>query len=383
MDSSTKKKLSCLMFIPSMGNGGAERVIATLANVLSEKDYNITIITITSSESFYKLNKSVEIIGMGNFIERKNKLNKYGSLIKSAIQSYLFFNRVIREKKPDIVLSFLTDTNIISLLSKPFHKTTPFIVSERAEPNVRNPFYRFLTKFLYPTADILVCQSNKVAEFFPEYSQKKIKVISNPINEESIPKGLPTERKKVIVGVGRLFPQKNFDLLIDSFYILQNDFPEHKLEIYGEGYLRKQLENKINKMGLNEKVFLKGIKKDVMKHISDAELFVMSSNFEGFPNALVEAMASGLPVISTDFSTGVARDLVKAENGIIVPVEDKKAMYEAMHKILSSFELRNLMSDNNRGIIDVLSTNKIVDKWIEAFNEALTNKPNMERDVNE
>lgn len=375
-----KHKIKCIMFIPSMGNGGAERVMATIANSLSEREYDITIVTLTLSTSFYKLNDSVKIINLGNTINRNNKLKEFITLFRSAINSFFSLNKIIKQKRPDVILSFLTHTNIFVLLSRPFNRKVPIIISERAEPNERNILYKILTKFLYPTADSLVCQSVKVSEFFPRYSQKKIRVIPNPINEESIPKNIPTQKRKSIVGVGRLFPQKNFNLLIDSFQMIQHKYPEHILEIYGEGYLRQELENKIFEMGLQEKVFLRGIKKNVMQHISDAELFVMSSDFEGFPNALVEAMATGLPVISTDFSTGVAKEIIKSENGLIVPVGDKKRLALAITEILSNPEKQLEMQKENRKILSQLNQEVIVQEWHSLFIEHISKYKTIMRD---
>lgn len=317
-----KKKI--LMFIPSMGSGGAERVIATLANELTIRDYKITILTLTSSESFYPLKTKVNIESAGYTINRKNKLIKNIDMLYYGLKSLVFFRRYILKNQPDIILSFLTHTNIISLIHHIFNNRIPLIISERADPKERSLMIRIITKYLYQFADVLVCQGSKVTKFFPKKMQHKIKIIPNPIDKNSIVSEVPTKRRKAIVGIGRLFPQKNFSLLIESFYKIKDEFPEYVLEIYGEGYLREELQEKINRLKLNNRVFLMGKKRNVMKFVYDAELFVLSSDFEGFPNALIEAMANGLPVISTDFSTGIARELINNENGIVVPVGDKR-----------------------------------------------------------
>ena len=354
-----------------MGNGGAERVMATLANGLIEKDYEVLILTLTTNESFYKLNNKVRIIGSNYQISKDNKLKRWLDMVTNGLKSLNFFRKTVKSWQPNVTVSFLTHTNIIALLVKLIHPKLKLIVSERAEPRERGKITQFIIKKLYPKANIIICQSKLVSKFFTEGQDANIRVIENPVNEDSIPDALPNIHRKVIVGVGRLFPQKNFDLLIDSFNDISNDFPEHKLEIYGEGFLREKLQNKIFSYGLSDRVSLMGVKHNVMKEVCDSELFVLSSDFEGFPNALVEAMASGLPVISTDFSTGVARDLIGQENGIIIPIRDQLALTKAMRTILSSDKLRIEMSKNNSELREKLSVDKILNKWIKVFEESL------------
>jgi GalNAc-alpha-(1->4)-GalNAc-alpha-(1->3)-diNAcBac-PP-undecaprenol alpha-1,4-N-acetyl-D-galactosaminyltransferase len=356
-----------LFIIPRMGNGGAERVMATLANELSNRDNEVLILSLTTNESFYDLNDSVQIIGAGYEVSRKNKIIRSINMIVNGIKGLFYIRRTIKEWNPNTVVSFLTHTNILSLITKIFYPGMKLIVSERCDPWERSLPIRVITKYLYPLADGIVCQSEVVSEFFPKYSRNKIRVIKNPINVESISNRNFTEKRKAIISVGRLFEQKNFALLIDSFNDIKDEFPEHILEIYGEGHLREQLQNQIKNLGLVNRVFLKGVKNNVMKFVSDSEIFVMSSNYEGFPNALIEAMASGMPVVSTDFSTGVARDLIKKDNGIVVPVGDRDSMRKAIRTILSDKELQKRMSVENRKIKNTLSVEMVLNNWIELF----------------
>jgi glycosyltransferase involved in cell wall biosynthesis len=355
-----------------MGNGGAERVMSTLANELSSENNEVLILSLTTSDSFYKLNEKVKMVGANYIISRDSKILRRIDMLVNGIKGIFFVRSLVKEWKPDIVISFLTHTNILSIITKFSYKNMKLIVSERCDPLERSLTLRLLTKYLYPFADGIVCQSKVVAEFFPQTAQKNIKIIQNPINYESVSNKEFSIKRKVIVGVGRLFEQKNFELLIDSFNDIKDDFPLHKLEIYGEGHLRNQLESQIERLDLCNRVFLRGVINNVMKHVSDSELFVLSSNFEGFPNALIEAMASGLPVISTDFSTGVARDLIKENNGIIVPVGDQESLTKAMRTILSSEELQKKMSIENRCLNNTLSVKLILDKWIELFVDVIS-----------
>jgi GalNAc-alpha-(1->4)-GalNAc-alpha-(1->3)-diNAcBac-PP-undecaprenol alpha-1,4-N-acetyl-D-galactosaminyltransferase len=161
--------------------------------------------------------------------------------------------------------------------------------------------------------------------------------------------------------------QKNFPLLIKSFAKVSGEYPEYVLDIYGEGERRVQLENLINELGMGRQIHLKGASKQVQKDIADAELFVMSSDFEGFPNVLLEAIAIGLPVISTDFATGIARELVGEENGIIVPVGNLEKMAAAIDAMLSNDEMRHRMGRNNKEKAKKYYTKEIIQQWNEAL----------------
>ena len=189
-----------------------------------------------------------------------------------------------------------------------------------------------------------MCQSSKVAEYFD--SNNTI-VIPNPIDNNILPEPYTGERRKVIVGVGRLMKQKNFANLIKAFSMLDSQFNEYTLEIYGEGSLHQELDDLINRLNLSHRVKLMGAKQNVLQLIKDASLFVMSSDYEGYPNALAEAMAIGLPVICTDFYSGTARELIGEKNGLLVPVGDSKAMAKAIERLLSDSQKREIMSKEN------------------------------------
>lgn len=357
------KNKKLMLFIPRMGNGGAERVMATIANYFVKQNNEVVLVTLTNTESFYELDERVTIVGANYQINKSNKAIRTINLLTNGFKSFFYFKKQVKLWKPDFVISFLTHTNLIASVTKLFNRNMNLIVSERAEPKERGTITRIATKYLYGKADFIVCQSNKVTKFFDWTEDEKLVVIENPLNLESLPMDKPEIRQKKIVGVGRLFEQKNFSLLIDSFSDIENKFPEYILEIYGEGHLRNTLQNQIEQLSLQHKIHLKGVKKNVMKEIYDSELFVMSSNFEGFPNALVEAMASGLPVISTDFSTGVARDLISKDNGIVVPVKDRKSLSKAMENVLSDSVDRKKMSNNNWELRDKLSPQVVMSKW--------------------
>ena len=184
-----------------------------------------------------------------------------------------------------------------------------------------------------------------------------------------------------MVGVGRLDGQKNFKMLISAFSKLPDPFSDFTLEIYGGGAREAELQAHIEALGLHDRARLMGVKKGVMHYISDVALYVMSSDFEGFPNALAEAMATGLPVISTDFSTGVAADLIGEKNGIVIPVGDEAALVEAMTKMLSDESRWEDMSRANRELLDTLSEARVMTLWNEVLSLSRGQETKEEKEV--
>lgn len=362
-----------LFLITGMVMGGAERVMATLANEFASKGNEVLILTLKDSYCAYRLDSRVKIKGVGGHVHSKHKWIRSMELVLCGIKSFFFYLNTLRNYKPDVVLSFLTFSNLLAVFVRQiFVRYIPVIISERCDPMQRGFFIRTICELIYPKADCLVCQSHTIGEYFYKRSKKvNIKVIPNPINEECIAHTVPSIRRNVIAAVGRLNKQKNYDLLIDSFYEMRNDMKDYKVEIYGQGPEYDRLKNKIKKLHLEDNIFLMGTKNNVMHSIYDAKLFVMTSDYEGFPNALTEAMASGLPVISTDFPTGIAREVIKeGVNGYVVPVKDKKELVRVMLHILNNPKLQETMSEENRKIIRILDNETIMEQWKNTLNQS-------------
>lgn len=365
MDNTPKKRL--LFLIPSLTNGGAERVMTTIANNLC-KDCDVRIATFTDSKIFYKLDERVEVVSLGQNVNRNNKLTYMWTAGKGGIVLIFKLIAQILKYKPHSVLSFLQATNLFSVCLKMIGVIRcPLVVSERCDPTVRGKFDKWFERNFYLFATTVVCQGEAVTKFFKEKHRKKLAVIPNPISADAIPERYTGERKKTIVGIGRLENQKNFQMLIRAFSRLDERFKDFTLEIYGGGNKENELNALIEELGLKDRAFLMGVKPNVMHHVKDRALYVMSSNYEGFPNALAEAMATGLPVISTDFSTGVAKDIVKEQNGIVIPVGDEDALVSAMTEILSDESKWESMSIENRKLLDTLSEENVIKMWKDAL----------------
>ena len=198
------------------------------------------------------------------------------------------------------------------------------------------------------------------------------RIIPNPLSTNELPDVKSEEYPLRIVAAGRLDEQKNFSMLIDAFSLAKKELKNNiTLTIYGEGHLRDSLYKTIADYGLQNDIFLAGSVQNLLDRINGASLFVLSSDFEGFPNVLLEAMAMGLPVISTDFSTGVAEELIKDENGIIVPVNDKDAMSRAIVRIMNDSLMRSKMRVNNVYVRDKYNADVIIDQWIKLMMEVV------------
>ena len=321
--------MRCLFVASGILFGVAERGMSILANEWGKSNVETTIlVTETEAISKYPLSDKVNIIGCHEEKERA-RLPQF-TVIKKV-------RDICKEWKPDVVISFYNDLCALTALAiTGLH--IPLIYSERNDPSRTNQRWidRLYRKIVEHMADKIVFQTAGAQRCYPKSVQEKSTVILNPVNTNGFPSHDFSCEKSEIVSVGRLEVQKNQKLLIDAFELIASDFPEYQLTIYGEGSLRKELEEYIKAKGLQERVFVPGTKKNIQEHIKDASLFVLSSDYEGIPNALIEAMAIGIPCVSTDCSPGGARELIEdGVNGLIVPCGDVSKLSDAMSMMLS------------------------------------------------
>ena len=241
------------------------------------------------------------------------------------------------------------------------------VVSVRNDPTKEygsNWIKRMIANSVFLLADGCVFQTEDASLYFSRWVRRKSKVIVNPVNETFY--GVKrSDTPRNIVTVGRFYPQKNHKLLIDAFARIADEFPEENLIIYGEGPLREEMENQISAFSLKGRVFLPGSTSHVPEVLSEAKLFVLSSDFEGMPNALMEAMAVGVPVISTDCPCGGPKLLLeKNDYGILVPCGDTSRMAEAMKNMLS----RDMLERYHKQALiraEIFEPQKIFKQWEE------------------
>lgn len=311
----------------AMTSGGAERVIAQLANYFVTNDICCRIITTDKREVMYPLDEKVQVISVGKKSDNK---------VIDRVVRYSTLRKIVLSDRPDVVLTMPEDTGIYVILTL-LGTGISVYVSERNNPwvmpNVK--ITRFLRKLAYPFAKGIVFQTEMAKSFFSEHIQKKGVVLQNPVDATRIPEPYTGERKKVFAAVGRLEPQKNFPMLIKAFSEFHKEEKDYQLIIYGEGKERTNLEKLIKQLNLEGSVSLPGRNKDVLNAINDSAAFILSSDYEGMPNALIEAMCMGMPVISTDCPSGGPRELIcDGKNGLLVRVNDINGMTDAMRKIV-------------------------------------------------
>lgn len=337
----------------TMAGGGTERVIAALSNYFVKKGNDVTILMTAGNTVEYELNENVKVIQIGN---------ETGGAISGRLQRIYSLRKFFLNNKDTVYLSFGTETNMFAILSSFFLKRK-LIVSERNDPNKCSFVYK--RNFLYRFADKLVFQTQDAMDCFPQQISRKGKIIPNPISD-FIPEKYNGERRKEVVAVGRLEEQKNHKLLLESFYDFAKCYEEYILTIYGKGSLRQELEKHANDLCIKEKVVFADFAPDVLERIKDSYMYVLSSDYEGISNSLLEAMGLGLPVISTKCPIGGYKMLIKNyENGILVPVGDRKALAMAMMQLAEDKDLAEKISNNAVKTRDEYSLEKIAKMWEE------------------
>ena len=360
--------MKCIFVIPRMGGGGAERVLANQANEFVAAGHDVTIMTIVGGESFYTLSEKVKYISANVKINRKNRITAVFSQLIGFFKAKSFFCKTIKTEKPDIVFSQQRQADIICYTIKGVHAQFKHICYEINDPFVRGKFTQKILKKIYGKSQLLVCQSQTVADYYNNVPNRT--VIPNPINPSLIPERSEIDYNKV-VAVGRLDKQKNFSMLIEAFNQVLKTKPSAYLQIYGEGPLHESLQREIDCLNVGQKIQLCGAKSEVLKYTCDAAVFTMSSDYEGMPNALLEAMAIGLPVVCTDFATGVAHELIGESNGIVVPVGDCDAMANAIIEILDHPEKQSAICVKSQNDMTEFYNEKIMNSWLEAFENVL------------
>ena len=345
----------------SMGNDGAERVLSELSSQWVSQGNKGSIIQ-THPESYcvkYSLSNEIEIINLHT--TSNIKPIRY-------IQEIYQIVKVLNTRPKATVISFIVAPIFISAVASFFVKNR-IVVSERNNPKEcpSGKLQQKLRDWAFTRADVCVFQTEDAMKMFPKKAQKKGIIIPNPING-NLPKPFDGNRRKAIVAACRLHPQKNLKMLINSFAMLHEDYPEYTLEIYGQGSERETLECQIKALKLEQSVLLLGFEPDIHKKMIDATMYVSSSNYEGISNSMLEALGMGIPTIVTDCPVGGARMVINnGLNGVLVPVGDTNAFYLAMKKIIEDKEFARSISKEAVKISKVYPIEIISKEWIEVI----------------
>ena len=314
-------------FMGSMCRGGAERVISILANDYAQRGWDTEIVLLLRNQVEYDLDSRIKIVDFAG---------RHASYIKNAPFWFSGIRRYLKHAKPDRVVSFAGRINAL-VLTASMGMDLPIVVSERNDPmrDGRSPMMRRYCDWIYRRAKAIVFQNKHEQNCFSQVHAPRSYIIPNPIR-------VTARREKatydyILTTAGRLTAQKNQKVLVSAMKQIREVYPQAKCRIYGDGELRNELQAQIDALHLQNAVTLEGNVSDIHERLAQCDLFVMTSDFEGLSNALIEAMMVGLPCISTDYPG--ANELIQdGENGLLVPCGDADTLAEVVIKLLSDQE---------------------------------------------
>lgn len=348
-------------YIGSLSMGGAERVIVNLAAYFHSCGYKVTIVTKEQDSDEYPVPEGVTRILadiVGEEISNNRLLNLYRRIAK--------LRNIWKQLKTDYIVSFIKKNNFMAITSS-MGLHIPVIVSVRSNPAREYPdkVTKLLANVLFNRAAGVVLQTQQAKEFFSKAVQKKAEVLPNSLSEQFLQMEYFDERKKEIVWVGRMDSNKNPVMLLRAFGAIAEKYPDWILKYIGDGPLMEELKELSHNEKYAEQICFTGRMEDVAGAIRPASIFVLTSKQEGMPNALMESMVSGLAVVSTDCPCGGPAELIEdGVNGILIPVDDEKALAEALDKLLSDEEYRNRLGENAKKLIDKVHPDIVNRQWL-------------------
>ena len=364
------KKMKALFVITGLRAGGAERVFVNIVNNISGFEPVVVVIEKKEKDGFAEhIKRDIKI----RFLNKRNRYDAFRLIFE--------LSRIIRNEKPGIILSVESYANQLAVMAKYIARyRVPLCISERIETknflsdmNLKK-IREFLLKLTYRRADRIIAVSKKVKEsLYSHYgiNPNKIEVIYNPIDidriqhlaSEDITYPWFNDEEPVLITVGRLHKQKDHKTLISAFSKVLKMTHNVRLVIIGEGSERARLEKIIQELNLNDRIVLLGYQENPYKFMAKADIFILSSRYEGFPNVILEAMACGLPVISTDCPSGPGEIITHGVNGLLVPVGDADKLAEAMLKLLDDKELRERLSLQGQSRVKDFEVGKIINQY--------------------
>lgn len=341
-----------LTFVTStLHAGGAERVISLLANSFCQKGYEVEIVCINKHLVFYPIDEKVKVW----FAEDEVK-----SL--SILKKMMWLRKHINSERPNVVIAFMLEVYCVTLASL-IGVSVPVISSERIDPHFFGRAKGLLRWLLLRRTTHLVVQTVRIKDFYSAKLQSRTTIIPNPVTDKVFSL-TPTLKQKRIIAVGRLAYQKNYPMMFRAFAKVHHDFPDWQLVVYGNGPQKDEIRGVIERLGMEGHIILAGKSDHVVEEMNKSSLFVMSSDYEGMSNALLEAVCVGLPVISTDVSG--AKDLITdGVNGYIVPVGNERVLTLALSSILSSPEKMDEMGRQSKALAPRFREEQIVGQWEE------------------
>ncbi len=378
---SPRKPMKLLFFIFSLGGGGAERVTVSLANYWAAKGWNITIVTDASAaHDAYALEPSITRISLGLARGSRN----IGDALLQNYRRVRALRRTLLDIRPDVAVAMMDTACVtLALAARGLTGIIP-VGSIRVYPpdHSTKTVWKSVQSIAYGQLPVIVAQAKATAAWLAANTQaRRTRVIPNPIRwpltggEPKIePEIVCRPERKLLLAAGKLVHQKGFDLLIESFASLSERHGDWDLAILGEGVDRQSLEAAVSARGLAERIFLPGWAGNLKDWYQRAQLYVMSSRFEGFPNTLTEAMAQGLAVVSFDCPTGPREIIRNGVDGFLVPNQNADALTAALGELMGDAELRRRFGSAAEEIRDRYSMPHVAQIWESLFEELMAQR---------
>ncbi|MDH3379433.1 MAG: glycosyltransferase family 4 protein [Gammaproteobacteria bacterium] len=356
-----------VMVIGSLQPGGAEKVASSLANAWSLRGDRVSIITLASAEvrPFYALEPKISLFPL-------DVVGKSANVVAAAAANLgriLRLRRIIKRSHPSVVVSFLTETNVLSLLAS-LGLSFPVIVSEHTDPVIYPllSMWKRLRRHTYVRAAEIVVLNTHMQQYFTEHLQRRPVVIPNPISR--VPRNETTAAQR-IVAMGRFSREKCFDVLVRAFHRVVANHPRWSLIIIGDGELRTDITELVDRLGLTERVTLTGIVREPEYELRQSSIFISTSILEGFPMAICEAMSHGLAVVAVEYGPGIHDIIDDGVNGIVVRANSVDDVAAALEQLIDNPDQRVRLGENARTITDRYGIQRVMGMWESVFQKAL------------
>jgi GalNAc-alpha-(1->4)-GalNAc-alpha-(1->3)-diNAcBac-PP-undecaprenol alpha-1,4-N-acetyl-D-galactosaminyltransferase len=362
------------LVISSLRAGGAERAMSHMANAWAARGAEVTLLSFDRADAvpFYPLHPAVRVIGLDLTQEATGLLDAIANTARRVAR----VRAAIRKSRPDAILSFLDQVNVVTLLATRGMRV-PVVVSERSDPAHAPLKLRWarLRQWTYPWATWVAVQTPEARDYFTNPRIRTV-IVPNIVRPAAVHSGTTDSTRDVswMTAVGRLGPEKGFDLLLAAFAKIAAAHPDWRLRIVGDGPLAADLDRQSRELGLDGRVQFTGRGSDVVPLLAASDLFVMSSKFEGFPNALGEAMAAGLPVVSFDCPSGPRALIRHGVDGVLVPPEDVDALAHAIERLIQHPAERAALAARAREVTDRFSEEAIMKRWDELLERPLSRR---------
>lgn len=357
----------CLLYTSCLQKGGTERIVCVYAKYFQAKGCDTTVLTNFRLEQEYTLPAGIRRLVVGE------KIHETVSRIHNYLERLRAIRKICKENQVETAIAF-AKANAVRLVLATIGLKTKVIISIRTNPEAefQPGLMSGIVMKLFSLADGFLFQTNMQRDFFGTRIAKRAIVVPNSIDKSFMREAYKGKRDNRIVTMGRLIPCKNHKLLMKSFSRVVREFPELELVIYGEGSYREELEQERARLGLEDKIRLPGAVDCVADAVQSARLFVLSSDYEGMPNALLEAMALGIPVISTDCPCGGPAEIIRnGENGLLVETGKEEELSAAMLMLLRDDELRKRIGNNGRQVQQDYSEEQTFEKLYEYLEKVI------------